>query len=50
MSAAMEISGHNQLYRHVMTKFEETNDFIEANQGDESKSEEIKERIHQDMS
>lgn len=30
MSAAMEISGHEQLYRHVLTVFEQTNDFIEA--------------------
>ena len=46
MSAAMEISGHNQLYRHVMTSFEETNDFIEAHQNDDGMSEEIKEKIY----
>ncbi len=30
--AAMEITGHNQVYQHVLSTFEKTNDFIEANQ------------------
>lgn len=29
--ASMEISGHNQVYQHVLTNFEKTNDFIEEN-------------------
>lgn len=33
-----------------MTKFEHTNDFIEANQEDESMAEEIKQKIYEDFS
>ena len=33
-----------------MTTFEQTNDFIEANQNDELMAEEIKEKIYQDFS
>ena len=48
--AAMEISGHSQVYRHVLSTFEETNDFIEGHQEDENMAEQIKEKIHKDLS
>ena len=48
--ASMEISGHNQVFQHVMTSFEKTNDFIEEHQENEEKTEEIKEKIIQDLS
>ena len=50
MAATMEISGHNQVYQHVLTTFERTNDFIEANQEQEDMADEIKEKIVQDLS
>ena len=48
--AAMEISGHNQVYQHVLATFEKTNDFIEEHQDDEDKADEIKEKINKDLS
>ena len=48
--ATMEISGHNQVYQHVLTNFERTNDFIEENQNIADKTNEIKEKITQDLS
>ena len=48
--AAMEISGHNQVYQHVLATFEKTNDFIEEHQDDEDKADEIKEKINMDLS
>ena len=33
----MEISGHNQVYQHVMTQFEKTNDFIEEHKDADDK-------------
>ena len=46
----MEISGHNQVYQHVLTNFERTNDFIEENQENNEMTNEIKEKITQDLS
>ena len=48
--ATMEISGHNQVYQHVLTNFERTNDFIEENQNNGEMTNEIKEKITQDLS
>ena len=48
--AAIEISGHNQVYQHVLATFEKTNDFIEEHQDDEDKADEIKEKINMDFS
>ena len=38
------------MYRHVLTSYEETNEFIEAHQEDENMAEQIKDRIHKDLS
>ena len=46
----MEISGHNQVYRHVLTTFEQTNEFILENEASSGHQEEIKSRIHNDLS
>ena len=48
--ATMEITGHNQVYQHVLTNFERTNDFIEENQNNTEMTNEIKEKITQDLS
>ena len=48
--ASMEISGHNQVYQHVLTNFDKTNDFIEEHQTSDDKQEEIKAKIMQDLS
>ena len=48
--ATMEISGHNQVYQHVLTNFERTNEFIEENQNNSEMTNEIKEKITQDLS
>ncbi len=48
--AAMEITGHNQVYQHVLSTFEKTNDFIEENQDNDDLQDEIKEKINQDLS
>ena len=48
--ATMEITGHNQVYQHVLTNFERTNDFIEENQNNNEMTNEIKEKITQDLS
>jgi len=48
--AAMEITAHSQVYLHVMSTFEKTNDFIEEHQDDEDKADEIKEKINKDLS
>lgn len=48
--ATMEISGHNQVFQHVMTNFETTTDFIESKGDSEEAQEEIKEKILQDLS
>lgn len=47
--AAIEISGHSQVFQHVMSSFERTNDFIEENQHRKDKQDEIKEKIMQDL-
>ena len=44
--AAMEITGHSQVYQHVLSNFEKTNDFIEENQEDDDKTNEIKDKIN----
>ena len=46
----MEISGHNQVYQHVIVAFERTNDFIEENQNNDAMQDEIREKILQDLS
>ena len=48
--ATMEITGHNQVYQHVLTNFVRTNDFIEENQNNNEMTNEIKEKITQDLS
>ena len=48
--ATMEITGHNQVYQHVLTNFERTNTFIEENQSNAEMTSEIKEKITQDLS
>ena len=47
--AAMEISGHNTVYRHVLTTFEETNEFIEGNKDSDEAVEAMKEKIYKDL-
>ena len=46
----MEISGHNQVYQHVMVNFDKTTDFITNNEEDNEQQEVIKEKILQDLS
>lgn len=46
----MEISGHNQVYQHVMVNFDKTTDFITNNEEDNEQQELIKEKILQDLS
>ena len=46
----MEISGHNQVYQHVLTNFDKTNDFIEEHQDNDDQQAEIKEKIMSDLS
>ena len=46
----MEISGHSQVFQHVMSNFERTNDFIEQNADSEEAQDEIKDKILQDLS
>ena len=46
----MEISGHNQVFQHVMSNFEKTNDFIEDNSGNDEMQDEIKDKILNDLS
>ena len=48
--ASMEISGHNQVYQHVMTNFDKTNDFIEEHMTVDDKQDEIREKIMNDLS
>lgn len=48
--ATMEISGHNQVYQHVMVNFDKTTDFITNNEEDNEQQELIKEKILQDLS
>ena len=48
--ATMEISGHNQVYQHVMVNFDKTTDFITNNEEDNEQQEVIKEKILQDLS
>jgi len=44
--AAMEISGHHSVYRHVLTTFELTNEFIETNKDSREAEDEIKDKIY----
>ena len=48
--ASMEISGHNQVYQHVMTNFDKTNDFITEHMNVDDKQDEIREKIMNDLS
>ena len=48
--AAMEITGHNQVYQHVLTNFQRSTEFIEENEDNDDKTDEIKEKILQDLS